>query len=339
MPTVAALAGVLLAACTSATDSRQPPGSPPGSCPSGRHDHEGAVATETWCAADNPHRLTGTVTVGGTLTIEAGAQVYAAVGAGFLLESGAALVARGTAAAPVLLTAADTSAGWAGIRSQGLCSGERVDVTLAHVRLEHARDTMSIRVSGGQLDIDSSLVRRSGPISLCWTSGRVFGSTLDLVPAPSAPGDGVFLTYPGAFTFERTVITGAGILCYRSIVLKLRHVRISGSRGSALSFGSGTPCSAVVDSSEFTGSTRDGVSVSVGGATTITIHHSNIHDNGGVGVRVGYGSSTVDARFNWWGDPAGPNGPAGDGVSGAVDWSGPLGAAVPLALRRLAPRP
>jgi hypothetical protein len=35
---------------------------------------------------------------------------------------------------------------------------------------------------------------------------------------------------------------------------------------------------------------------------------------------------TVDARGNWWGDPAGP---AGDGVSGNVDTGNPLPAPRP----------
>jgi hypothetical protein len=38
----------------------------------------------------------------------------------------------------------------------------------------------------------------------------------------------------------------------------------------------------------------------------------------------------LDARGNWWGDPAGPQGPLGDGSIGNVDASNPLGAPVNL---------
>lgn len=56
------------------------------------------------------------------------------------------------------------------------------------------------------------------------------------------------------------------------------------------------------------------------GSTGVTIHDCALEDNGGPGVR-NLADDEVDARFNWWGDPAGPLGPAGDGVEGAVDFS------------------
>lgn len=31
------------------------------------------------------------------------------------------------------------------------------------------------------------------------------------------------------------------------------------------------------------------------------------------------GTAVVDATDNWWGDPAGPDGPEGDGVDGPID--------------------
>ena len=57
--------------------------------------------------------------------------------------------------------------------------------------------------------------------------------------------------------------------------------------------------------------------------TNIQIHDCNIERNGGVGVSNPTTAYAVDATRNWWGDPAGPFGPAGDGVSGAVLWLEP----------------
>ncbi len=49
----------------------------------------------------------------------------------------------------------------------------------------------------------------------------------------------------------------------------------------------------------------------------------NLSGNGGLGVQNG-GTPDVDARGDWWGDPAGPGGPAGYGASANVDSSNPL---------------
>lgn len=60
--------------------------------------------------------------------------------------------------------------------------------------------------------------------------------------------------------------------------------------------------------------------VAVDGSVDVRIHDCALESNGGPGVR-NLGADIVDARFNWWGDPAGPLGPAGDGVEGDVDFS------------------
>ena len=55
-------------------------------------------------------------------------------------------------------------------------------------------------------------------------------------------------------------------------------------------------------------------------ARDVHINECNIERNGGFGIN-NRNPSMVDARRNWWGDPAGPLGPGGDGVSGNVDYS------------------
>jgi hypothetical protein len=69
---------------------------------------------------------------------------------------------------------------------------------------------------------------------------------------------------------------------------------------------------------EITDNQRDGIRVLSGAG--VEIHGCRIERNGGLGVN-NLGTAMVDARRNWWGDPAGPNGPAGDGVSANVDFS------------------
>ena len=64
---------------------------------------------------------------------------------------------------------------------------------------------------------------------------------------------------------------------------------------------------------------RDGIQISPEVAGSVEIHETNLVNNE-FGVR-NFALFRVDARRNWWGDPAGPDGPAGDGVSGNVDAS------------------
>ncbi|GIW05947.1 MAG: hypothetical protein KatS3mg060_0752 [Dehalococcoidia bacterium] len=85
--------------------------------------HSGTLsASETWHAADNPHIMTGPVTVpnGITLTIAPGAIVQGNAHAGpnhtLLVQNGGAVVAEGTAAAPVVFTNNPGSTPrWAGV--------------------------------------------------------------------------------------------------------------------------------------------------------------------------------------------------------------------------------
>jgi hypothetical protein len=64
-----------------------------------------------------------------------------------------------------------------------------------------------------------------------------------------------------------------------------------------------------------TGSPFDGIRVLI--AAGVRVRDCNIHGNAGVGLRND-DAQPVDAVQNWWGDPAGPHGPQGDGVAGPV---------------------
>jgi hypothetical protein len=61
----------------------------------------------------------------------------------------------------------------------------------------------------------------------------------------------------------------------------------------------------------------DGIRVT--GSASPRITSCSLVANGGAGVNNA-GTGRVDGRGNWWGDPAGPLGPAGDDVAGAVDF-------------------
>lgn len=74
----------------------------------------------------------------------------------------------------------------------------------------------------------------------------------------------------------------------------------------------------VLQDCDITDNENDGVLVRSGANVRIT--DCNIERNGGTGV-VNLGTSVVDARANWWGDPAGPLGPAGNGVRGPVHFN------------------
>jgi parallel beta-helix repeat protein len=58
-------------------------------------------------------------------------------------------------------------------------------------------------------------------------------------------------------------------------------------------------------------------------STNASIRNCVFESNRNAGV-WNVGPALLDARFNWWGDPAGPLGPDGDGVQGNVDYSSHL---------------
>jgi hypothetical protein len=72
-----------------------------------------------------------------------------------------------------------------------------------------------------------------------------------------------------------------------------------------------------------------GAGVRVADGVDVCIGACNLVGNHGPGV-LNETEHTIDARGNWWGDPAGPDGPQGDGAVGLVDHSEPLGAPVPV---------
>ena len=106
----------------------------------------------TWDAAGSPYRIEGDITVpaGGTLTIEAGAQV--SFQSWYSLTVNGTLIADGTASEPILFTAA-TSTGWLGIRFVGASDNSLLDNVIVEKGHASGADPLN---KGGGIYIDGS---------------------------------------------------------------------------------------------------------------------------------------------------------------------------------------
>jgi hypothetical protein len=117
---------------------------------------------------------------------------------------------------------------------------------------------------------------------------------------------GVGLTHPG--------IIGAN-------PLNFVDVEIINTRG----FGIASSSLVNLNGVTITGSANHGIHVTLN-PQQLTLSRVNLVGNAGFGIN-NVTAATVNAPGLWWGDPAGPNGPNGDGVSGPVTWVAPAGAA------------
>jgi hypothetical protein len=197
-----------------------------------------------------------TVTVsGGTLTIESGTTVCFAAGAGLLVEDSAAVEARGTSSAPVLLTAMDPDRPWGGIQGLrrgygGGASSTVGQVSLLHTRLEYAE----IGVAVHSFIVDSTVVRQiRGPAIRSYTrvvqsggyfvegSGRITGSVVDTACTTCGSRDpwmreAAIAVQTSRLVIENTVIRGSGSDGIRAAggKLSLRDVVIHGSAETGL---------------------------------------------------------------------------------------------------------
>ncbi len=114
-------------------------------------------------------------------------------------------------------------------------------------------------------------------------------------------------------------ITGGGsasglpalILAGDSIIVERSSVRSSLSHGIVTQGNN-----LLITQCEISNNRGDGIQV----ASLVRINDCNIEHNTGVGVS-NTAPAAVDATRNWWGDPSGPLGPMGDGVSGNVQFN------------------
>ena len=285
------------------------------------------TANETWTLAGSPHRG-GVIRVhdGAVLTIEAGATVCVEA---LYMENGGRLVALGQAGAHVVFTLADPSNRWGGLFFNPPRAGTTslagpsilrfVDIEnpsfffmgpLHPVQIHDSRVSRLVSNTetgycpswyltfsdgpGGSSLVERVVVERFGGPSCAQPAVRIVGADA-LTPVESA------------FSFGARVLGSGG-----------DGVHVSSSRAGNISFGS---C-------EIYGSAGDGL-VWLGGRP-VSVSGCNITGNTGVGMRNRASIGQLMARSNWWGDAAGPDGPAGDGVAGDVDAAVPLAAPVSL---------
>lgn len=165
---------------------------------------------------------------------------------------------------------------------------------------------------------------------VCGDDGGILMVEERLTAAGAADAPIVFRAMPDLERPWRGVTLGSG---EQGAVAELDHVTFQDARNGLSLMG---------DESRFTASNlsirrgdQSGIAISVDGGD-ITISDCEVVESGGPGILVdsgnvrvegcnlvgnvgpgveNLGSGEVDARGNWWGDPDGPNGPAGDGVS------------------------
>lgn len=167
-------------------------------------------------------------------------------------------------------------------------------------RLEHVR-FRSVRLES--LEQHPLVLRQarldSGSVRLRAAGSGIFDSVLDTGghASPHRESDSFPLLLLGApgVRLEGSVVRDSR---HDGVVVDAADVRLSGC--------------------QISGSGRDGIRLRV--ATGFAVHDCNLMDNAGAGVH-NITTTSADARFNWWGDPAGPTGPEGDGVVGPVDTS------------------
>jgi hypothetical protein len=266
-------------------------------------DHPGGqiVTNETWDATGNPHRVNNTIYLGATLTVNAGAVVCmnGSMGVAIISQAGGHVMALGTAAAPILFTALDSTIPWGSFQLAGSVTDTNVFV---HTRIEFGLDGI---VASVPVILDSSVIRQVTYLGLSLSGGadgsRILRSRFDTTLTSGGPP---------------MVTINASNIVFSSAV--------HGGGGSGVTV-VGFSANVSFDHCEVIGNGLQGVITT----PSITIHNCNFQYNGGEGIKSLAGN-LVDATNNWWGDPAGPTGPAGDGVSADVDYTPYLTAPVAI---------
>jgi len=242
----------------------------------------------------NHNSATGEAVIGpsATLRIERGTDL-----SGSGIDVAGRLIAEGTATAPITLT-------------RLLLTGARRDTT----RLTHLRIVRSDELAGlpqiavepaRTVFIDSLHAGDSTSVTIRSSGSRLANSMFQRA-----------LSIHGADPRVAALTLGApGIIVENTAFRDTRGVAVRMEGGPI-----------ILRNCEISGSSSDGVQVSTH-AVGVKITNCNIEQNAGAGVSS-TSQSPVDAMQNWWGDPAGPLGPAGDGIAGNVEYSGHLPARI-----------
>jgi hypothetical protein len=223
------------------------PPEPAASCDGPGGTVRAGAASGLWRRVHGPHRLTDTVTVVDSLTIEAGSLVCGAPGAVIAGDLRSLLVAPGTAAQPITFTAAQPEARWGGIdfRTSDPGGGRGVQVRMSHVVLEDA--DAGIRMGYGQrAELEHAVVRRMGGPAVAVGGLTLRNSVVEAVcEDPDCEAAVATCCNDSYMILEHVVVRGSGgggvsALAGRSGV-ELENVRIEGSGGTGLFLGDDAP--------------------------------------------------------------------------------------------------
>jgi hypothetical protein len=237
-----------------------------------------------------PFRVTGTLELrtAGTLSAHPGAVLVFAPLARVIAWNGGRVVARGSAAQPVLFTADDAARGWGGLTFNG--GATTGTAYLTNVRIEHVRGLFPAvgTYTGQPVVVDSSIIRQTGfAVVLHSANSRLSRTRVD------------------------TTLDGGHPAVELGANARIESTRIRAPAGHGLSLFS---TQAQVVSCEIRDGDRDGI---VLGYAMLPIRNCNLVDNAGAGISFG-GTNTLNASGNWWGSTGGPLGPGGDGVSASA---------------------
>ena len=184
------------------------------------------------------------------------------------------------------------------ITAPTLCSGDRpCGMTLRGglSRLDHVDITdayLAVRTSALLEHVASS-----GQIALASPAARIADSEIHDVSAYGF-GTAALELMADSIRVERVVVRRAGPTFQSAISVDGSHVQI-------------VAC-------DITDNHGDGIRVVSG--SNVQVRDCNIERNGAFGIN-NMAALIVNATANWWGDPDGPGGSAGDGVSGSIDYS------------------
>ena len=289
-------------------------------------------SNETWTKTGSPYFTAGEVNVtnGAALTIEPGATICVNK---IVAKDGSRLVASGTASEPIYFGVRSRADHWKGLELQAPALGATMSgpSVVTHTVIENATD---VKALAHPIVVEDTLMRRVAPAArnehcavfsiqqhslASIEPSRVLRTVIDGL-GDNGAGDDYFacpsLSIPISDSFPLVV-----------------SARVINSRGHGVDL---NPYAKVPTAGqtrlincEISGSVYSGLrAYSAGPVHSVQLTSCNVAGNLGPGVVIF--SEQLDARGNWWGDPAGPVGPKGDGVLGYVDAGNPLSAPVVL---------
>jgi hypothetical protein len=246
-----------------------------------------------WTKSGGPYHVQAQLLVsqGATLTVAAGTQICADGPIAVAQDgSDAKILVRGTLAEPVVFQPETDQSLWQGIFIYSATSGTAPTSVLTGVVVK----TGSLLNQGSVEIQDARFDRPPTPVRPSFNGGTY---ALDNITIADGEG-GVSLELGGPGTVQRVRILGGTVgIGIATANLTLTDCEVTGTSGDAI---------VIEEVPAAEGSTA--------------IHHCNLFNNGGVGLRGATGGPLVDATGNWWGDPAGPSGPAGNGFLGNVSY-------------------